>query len=378
MATMRIGLTYDLQHDPHDERQAEFDPPGTIEALCCAIEDLGHHVVRLGNAFDLLAPSLCLSRMSERQRFDGAKALRHSSVRTDLRKGAGLASTTWMSEVDVVFNIAEGSHGRCREAWVPNLLELLKVAYVGSDPLALSLGLDKATSKRLASACGILTPRGMVVDNPQTALSAMPLAFPVIVKPRYEGSGVGIDEGAVVHHREALLDRMRWLFERWPEPMVVEEFIPAGELTVCLIGNDPPTAYPAIQRSLDPATRLSCHVLRHATPSAWEAPLELTEELDAKAREIALVMFEALGCRDMARVDLRVDDAGAVYFLEINPLPSFDPAGSFGLLAEHIGMTYSQLIGTIIGAAWSRITFAKQKSLPGSLDGPINFAQQNL
>ena len=352
---MRIGLVYDLQTDSADPHQAEFDPPGTIEALCCAIEDLGHHVVRLGNAFDLLAPPICLSRMSERRRFDGAEAFPQSSVRTDLRKGAGLASTTWTSEVDVVFNIAEGSHGRCREAWVPNLLELLKVAYVGSDPLALSLGLDKATSKRLASASGILTPRGIVVENPDMAVSALPLAFPVIVKPRYEGSGVGIDEGAVVYHQEALLERMRWLFERWPEPMVVEEFIPAGELTVCLIGNDPPTAYPAIQRSLDPATRLSCHVLTHATRSAWETPLELTEELDAKARKIALVMFEALGCRDMARVDLRVDEAGAIYFLEINPLPAFAPGGSFGLLAESMGVPYSQLIGKILQAASSRL-----------------------
>lgn len=70
---------------------------------------------------------------------------------------------------------------------------------------------------------------------------------------------------------------------------------------------------------------------------------------------MALVMFEALGCSDMARVDLRVDEQGRVSFLEINPLPSFDPEGSFGLLAEHLGLSYSSLIGCILEAAQARL-----------------------
>ena len=318
---MRIGLTYDLQTDPHDERQAEFDPPRTIASLTRALTELGHEVLPLGNAQALLAQP---------------------------RRVAG---------VDLVFNLAEGSHGRCREAWVPTLLELFRVPYVGSDPLALSLGLDKAMSKRLAEACGIATPRWITVEEPRAIPAVLPLAFPVIVKPRDEGSGIGIDEGAVVHDRAALVGRACWLFERWQEPIVIEAFIPDGELTVCVIGNDPPTAYPAVQRPLDPRTRLSCHVVkaRAGVSREWDTPLELSEELDATARRIALVMFEALGCRDMARIDLRVDTAGTVYFLEINPLPSFDPEGSFGLLAEHLGIPYAQLIGRIIDAARGRI-----------------------
>ena len=318
---MRIGLTYDLQRDPRDERQAECDSPRTIEGLCQAIGELGHDVVRLGNAYDLLA------------------------------------STRWTAQVDLVFNLAEGSHGRCREAWVPTLLELFQVPYVGSDPLALSLGLDKAMSKRLAAACGIATPRWITVEEPRAIPAVLPLAFPVIVKPRDEGSGIGIDEGAVVHDHAALVGRVRWLFERWPEPIVIEAFIPDGELTVCVIGNDPPTAYPAVQRPLDPMTKLSCHVVkaRAGVSHEWDTPLALSEELDAAARRVALVMFEALGCRDMARIDLRVDTAGTVYFLEINPLPSLDPEGSFGLLAEHLGIPYTHLIGRIIDAARGRI-----------------------
>ena len=319
---MRIGLTYDLQTDPTDERQAEFDPPATIEALRGSLAALGHEVIPLGSAHDLVAAP---------QR---------------------------LKVVGLVFNIAEGSHGRCREAWVPTLLELRGVPYVGSDALALMLGLDKVMSKRLAAVAGIATPRWISVEKLSALLSPVPLAFPVIVKPRFEGSGRGIDAGAVVRTPEALAARLAWLFARCEQPMLVEEFIAAGELTVCVIGNDPPIAYPAIQRPLDPATRLSCHVITPA-PSRWDTPLSLDAALDAEARRIALAMFDALGCRDMARVDLRVDDQSRVYFLEINPLPSFDPSGSFGLLAEFLGTTYTELMSRILEAALRRVKDAE-------------------
>lgn len=315
---MHIGLTYDLQTDSLDERQAEFDSPSTIIALRRALEELGHRVVMLGNAHELLR-----------------------------RPG-------WMRQVEIVFNIAEGTHGRCREAWVPTVLELLGVPYVGSDPLALTLGLDKVMSKRLAREAGVLTPPWISVDHPRALPSRIPLRFPLMVKPRYEGSGRGIDQGAVVQDGEALRARVEWLIERCPEPVLIEEFIPEGELTICLIGNDPVVAYPPIQRPLDPSTRLSSHVATPA-PRSWSAPLVLDHGLETAAREMALAMFRALTCRDVARIDARVDGQGRVQFLEINPLPSFDPEDGFGLLAESLGISYPVLVGRVLDAALRRL-----------------------
>lgn len=314
---MRIGLTYDLQTDPADVRQAEFDPPRTIDALGAALEQLGHQVTRLGGAHDLLnAPGR-------------------------------------LQDVDLVFNIAEGSHGRCREAWVPMLLEQWGVPFVGSGSAAQALALDKVMSKRLAKATGLRTPGWQVVGRPEDAALACELQFPLIVKPRYEGSGLGIDPGAVVHDPAALRRRVDWLFARLGRPCLVEEFIPFGELTVFLIGNRPVHQMPAIQRPLDPETRLASHV---AGPSrAWLCPVELTPQLDDAAGRMAATMFEALRCRDMARVDLRVDEAGQPSFLEINPLPTFDPDGSVGLLAEYLGVSYAQLVKQILNGALLRL-----------------------
>ena len=318
MATMRIGLTYDLQTDPADERQVEFDSPATLSAVRGALEALGHEVVPLGGAEALL---------SEPDRLKG---------------------------VEAVFNLAEGRAGRCREAGVPVLLELHGLPYVGSDPLALALGLDKVMCKRLAASAGVATPRWVSVADPQALPEAIPLAFPLIVKPRHEGSGRGIDAGAVVFTREALAQRVLRLFERCPEPMVIEEFVGQGELTVCLIGNDPPVAYPAIQRPVDAGTRLAYHVVS-PPPPRWACPLTLDEALDARARQMALEVFRLIGCRDLARVDLRVDEQGRLWFLEINPLPSFDPDGSLGGLAQCLGTSYTDLIGRILEAAVSRL-----------------------
>jgi D-alanine-D-alanine ligase len=253
-----------------------------------------------------------------------------------------------------MFNIAEGRHGRCREAWVPVLLDLWNIPYAGSDALALAVGLDKVMSKRLALAEGVATPRWICADRPEELPGSVPLAFPVIIKPRWEGSGRGIDPGAIVESASALSARARWLIERCPGPLLIEEFISGGELTVFVIGNHPPVAAPAIQRPIDPESRLSCHLI-HPRPVAWEAPLPMDAALDAAAGRVAVTMFNALGCRDMARVDLRVDDHGQLFFLEINPLPSFDPELGLGSLAEYLGTTYAGLIGRILDAALARL-----------------------
>ena len=316
---MRIGLTYDIQLNPADEKQAEFDPPATLDALQGALETLGHQVVRLGSAHQLLAQP--------------------SSVQL----------------VDLVFNIAEGSHGRCREAWVPMLLEQWGVPFIGSGWSAQALGLDKVMSKRLAQASGLPTPSFCVIQEPSQCANALELGFPLIVKPRYEGSGLGISPASVVHDLDSLQKRTAWLLQKFSQPCLVEQFIPFGELTVFLIGNEPPQALPAIQRPIDPESRLSCHVARREDSNHWLSPLDLTPQLDAAACKMAMSVFQALRCRDMARVDFRVDDKGKIYFLEINPLPSFDPEGSLGLLADYLGVTYAQLVGQILNAGLLRL-----------------------
>ena len=320
---MRIGLAYDLQTDPHAAAEAEYDPPATIAALTSALRGAGHVVMPLGSA---------------------------SSLLRRLTAPGGAPS------MDLVFNLAEGRGGRCREAWVPTLLETFGLPYTGSGPDALALALDKVTTKRLCRAHGIPTPWWLSVASADRLPPSGTLPFPLIVKPRHEGSAVGIDAGAIVRDEAALRARVRWVVATYREPALIEAFIDGGEATVCVIGNDPPEALPPILRPIDPATGLAWHAAKRATQDASTAalPVALTPALETTLQRYAVEVFRLLGCRDVARVDFRIDPQGRVSVLEINPLPNLSPDDSFGLLGESLGIGYDGMIRRILDAALAR------------------------
>ena len=317
---MRIGLAYDLQTDPSASAQAEFDPPETLEAIAAALRDAGHAVVPLGGARDLLC-------------WFPAKRL---------------------PAVDLVMNLAEGAGSRCREAWAPTLLEVIGVPYTGSDPVALAAALDKVATKRLCVAAGIPTPRWMTVEPGAPCAWPASLRPPLIVKPRYEGSAVGIDPAAIVRDAAALQARVRWVTETFRQPALIEEFIAGGEATVCLIGNDPPEALPPILRPIDPISGLAWHASRATAAAQATVPVDLTPPLERALQQAAVAVFELLGCRDVARVDFRIDAQGRWYVLEINPLPNWSPTDSFGLLGESLGIGHAGMIRRLVVAAAAR------------------------
>lgn len=319
---MRIGLTYDLKTDASSPVQADYDAPATVAAITQALRRAGHAVVPLGSSDALLR-----------------------------------VLATHARGLDLVFNLAEGRTGRCRESWVPAVLETAGVPYTGSGPAALALALDKLAAKRLCQAEGIPTPPWTHV-LPGAPLRLSPsLHFPLIVKPRHEGSAMGIDAGAVAHDRATLEARVRWLASVYHEPVLIEEFITGREATVCVIGNDPPEPLPVILRLLDSATGLAWHVgdASRRDPVRAVVPAALTPTLESALQRQTVAVFTLLGCRDVARVDFRISDGGRPYFLEINPLPNLAPDDSFGLLGESLGIGYDGMIGRILEAALARL-----------------------
>ena len=319
---MRIGLTYDLQTDGALPRQAEYDAPETIAAVTRAIERAGHVVVPLGSPEALLR----------------------------------LASAEWWQLPEMVFNLAEGGAGRCREAWAPALLETLGVPYSGSGPSALMLSLDKQLTKRLCQAYDIPTPPWMCVAPGQPIALPAALAFPLIVKPRYEGSAIGIDAAAIVRDARTLEARVRWATAAYAQPVLIEPFIAGAEATVCLIGNEPPAPLPPVLRPLDPRTGLAWHAAKRPASDGGEAivPATLTPEQETLLRCYATRLFTALRCRDLARVDFRLDARGRPWCLEINPLPNLAPDDSFGLLGDSLGIGHAGMIARILAAALRR------------------------
>jgi D-alanine-D-alanine ligase len=338
MGSCAIGIVYELfgayprrPEDPADA-QVEYEPEETVLALEAAVRRLGHRPVRLGRPHDLLAA--------------GAK-------------GA--------VAVDAALTIAEGYGSRNREAWAPVLLEILGVPQLGSDALTLSLSLDKAWARAVVAEAGVRVAPGRVIGSEAEAWQedAGP-GFPCFVKPRWEGSSKGIGIASRADDRAALAAAVARVVERYGQPALVERFLAGPEYTVTLIGNGPPRALPVLQRALEARTRIGLHAVEpkrgEAAGAAGTAaafahcvPGSLSPALEAELVAQATRAFDALACRDFARADFKCDDAGRPFFLEINPLPTFAPEGSFGILAELLGRPLDDLLAEVLGEGLRRL-----------------------
>ena len=325
-----VGLTYDLKTDyqfkdgdPADAN-AEFDHPSTIDVIASAIEANGFKVERIGNAENLLEK---------------------------------LASL----KVDIVFNISEGLTGRNRESQVPMLLEMAGIPFVGADALTLGLTLDKVMAKKIFIAEKIPTPKFFEVSSPAELSNTNHHKFPLIVKPRFEGSSKGLSESSRVENKEELAKQVDYVVTAYKQPALIEEFISGQEFTVALVGNDPPEVLPVIQIKIDGKLKLNdkFYTFARITSDRLEyiCPAKISQELKKKIDELALKTYRAVECRDFGRVDFRVDNEGRPYVLEINPLPSLSTEDVFMLLAENMGITYEQMIGKILNSALKRYNF---------------------
>jgi D-alanine-D-alanine ligase len=331
---MKIGITYDLKaelpasNDLPDDFQEEFDSPVTIEAIAAALRGLGHEVEFLGDGRELLE-----------------RLLRRPP--------------------DFVFNIAEGHGvGRCREARVPAVLEMLGIPYSGSDPLTLAATLDKDCAKRLVQSAGVTVPAGSVIqpdDDPRAFLYPFPTfeSWPKIVKPAWEGSSKGIRGKSLVSGVDAFLEAVEFLRRDHAQPILVEEFIAGDELTVGVLGTRRPRILGIMRvHPIQPTDQFiySLEVKRdYLRQVRYECPAQLPANILQAVTDAALTAHRVLGCRDVARIDFRLKD-GIPYFLEVNPLPGLNPESSdLVILARLAGWSYEQLIESILGAAQARI-----------------------
>jgi D-alanine-D-alanine ligase len=327
---MRIGITYDLKNDQPagidvpDDLEEEFDSPQTIESIAAVLRQEGHEVVLLG---------------------DGESMLRRVLA----------------ERPDLVFNIAEG-HGvsRSREARVPAVLEMLGIPYSGSDPLTLAVTLDKDCARRLLRSHGVAVPRGQVFapGADLEAIRRLPrLPYTAIVKPAWEGSSKGIRGKCVVDTPGELADALEARADQ-RQPLLVEEFIAGEELTVGVVGNDPPRVVGVLRVVPLQANERFVYSLEVKRDYANQVRYECPPRLDAShlhaVEAAALLVYRALGCRDVARIDFRLRD-GVPYFLEVNPLPGLNPITSdLVIMAREGGLGYEGVIRAILDAALAR------------------------
>jgi D-alanine-D-alanine ligase len=271
---------------------------------------------------------------------------------------------------DIVFNIAEGFHGVNRESHVPAICEFYGIPYSGSDPFTLTLCLDKARTKETLTFHGIPTPRFAVVERVEDlgAVSEQ-LAFPLFVKPLHEGSSKGITDANLCFDRAHLSRQTAFLLENYRQPVLVEEYLPGKEFTCAVVGNgDDATVLPIVGMNFETLPKGALPIYSFDAKFVWDrpenpldifqCPARITRELQASIERVTLDAFRVLGCRDWARIDVRLDASGKPNVLEVNPLPGIlpDPADNSCLpkAARAAGIGYEELIQNCLKYAAAR------------------------
>ncbi|MCJ7442908.1 MAG: hypothetical protein MUO25_15215 [Thermoanaerobaculaceae bacterium] len=323
---LSVGLCCDLKEDYLEAGFApddvlEFDSEDTVAGLESALVELGHGVERIGRGRELS------------RRLVGGEH--------------------W----DLVFNICEGVSGRSREAQVPALCELFDQPYTFADPLTCAVTLDKAVAKRIVRDHSLPTAPFAVVGSPEEA-RAVDLPVPLFLKPLAEGSSKGVNQRSLVRRHEELIAACRAMLEQYRQPVLVEAFLSGREVTVGVLGHGATARVLGVMEvsftgKAEAAAYTALNKEEYLERVAYR--LLADDPLAEQARELALAVFAALGCRDGARVDLRCDAAGILHFLEVNPLPGLNHVRSdLPIMARLAGVHYRELIGAIVESARAR------------------------
>jgi len=327
---VKIGIAFDLRSDFEaraggpDDLLEEYDSPETVESIASALRAAGHTTVLLGG-------------------------------------GRRFVERVLRDPPELVFNIAEGHGSRSREAHVPAVCELLRIPCTHSDPLTCALTLDKGLAKAVVAAAGVPTPRSAVIADARE-LARLELAYPLIAKPLAEGSSIGVRRASRVADPRALHALVSGLIADYGGAVLVEEFCPGAEITVGLLGSGERMRVLGAMEIAPRTGRREDFVYSLEVKRDFEALVDyrvspaLDARLAARAGELALRAARALGCRDVARVDLRASADGEPQFLEVNPLPGLNPRTSdLVILARLLGSSHAELVQSIAREAIGRV-----------------------
>lgn len=263
---------------------------------------------------------------------------------------------------DVVFNLTESFHAqRAHEPNVPALLELLRVRYTGAGPEALMLCKDKSLAKKLLTYHHVRVARFVVSQKSRPLRRLKRFVFPAFVKPVGEESSDGIAQASFARDEGEVLERVRFLHERFDGDVMVEEYIEGRELYLSVMGHKRLTVFPPrelfFEQVPDDAPKFATSKAKwdDAYRKKWgirngpAAPLP--EGVPRKLDQVARAVYRVLKIRGLGRIDTRVTATGEVIVIEANPNPSLAREDDFAQSAQAAEVDYDALIQKILDAA---------------------------
>lgn len=267
----------------------------------------------------------------------------------------GLSVIT-MEAIDVVFPVLHGTYGE--DGTVQGLLEMAGKPYVGAGVLASAVGMDKVMMKRIFAEAGLPQALFTTVMRPEWERDPgrvierieRQFAFPCFVKPANLGSSVGISKAKDRRSLRLAIEKAC----RYDRKIVIEEFIPAREIEVAVLGNDEPEA--SVPGEIIASNEFYDYRAKYVDgKSVMEIPANLPKRTAIALKDMAVKAFKAIDCSGLARVDFFVRrDNGEVLINEINTMPGFTEYSMYAKLWENTGLSYASLVEKLIELAFER------------------------
>ncbi len=238
-------------------------------------------------------------------------------------------------------------HGRFGEdGTVQGALELMGIPYTGSGVMASALAFDKWRTKLIWQACGIPTPRYLLLDERSDwGRVTQILGMPLIVKPVHEGSTIGLTKV----DSEADLAAAYALAARYDTLVLAEEFIAGQELTAAVLGD---MALPLV-RIEAPAGNYDYQNKYFTDQVKYHCPAGIGAETENEIKAQTLKAFNVLGCRGWGRADMMLRADGRFSFLELNTSPGMTGHSLVPMAARQAGIEFPELVLRILALAGS-------------------------
>jgi D-alanine-D-alanine ligase len=257
---------------------------------------------------------------------------------------------------------------------------MFRMPFTASGVVAHAVSLDKTLTKRLWRDTGLPVVPFQEFGEGDEPLRPS-LRFPLFVKPAREGTGMGVDQNAVVDDEPQLRERVAYVIQTYRQPALVENFLPGREFTIGLLGRRDAVAttrrphlydpdgfhrFPVLeiesQQSVTPGIygyKAKSKELTEKGAPGYLCPADLDPKTGAQLVRLALRAHRAIGAQDVSRVDFRLDGEGNPYLLEINTLPGLNPTISdLCIMARAEGLPYEDLILEILDLGASRFGLA--------------------
>ena len=190
------------------------------------------------------------------------------------------------------------------------------------------------------------------------------LNYPLLVKPAFEDASVGIENESIVINSKQLRKRIEHVLKQFNQPALVEEFIEGRELNIAVMGDKKLRVLPISEIDFSAMPDHLHNIVSYQ--AKWDphhesyhktipiCPASLPKNIEKRAKEVAFKAFKVMGCRDYARVDIRLSKDNKLFVLEVNPNPDITEGAGFMRSAQHAGMTYAQALKRIVKYALGR------------------------